>query len=74
MNPRPWTSTRRLFAGLRIGAVSALIVLAPVLLPSHAVFAHETRGSTTSTTNQPSAKYAVELEGTPAGGAPRSEA
>jgi len=64
MNPRPWTSTRRLFAGLRIGAVSALIVLAPVLLPSPAVFAHEAPRSTPSTTTPSSAKNAVELEGT----------
>jgi hypothetical protein len=63
MNPRPWTSTRRLFAGLRISAVSALIVLAPVLLPSGTVFAHETR-STASTTPPSRAKDLVHLEGT----------
>ena len=63
MNPRPWTSARRLYAVLRIGAVSALILFAPVLLPSRAAFAHETAGSTASTTT-PSAKGAVELEGT----------
>lgn len=65
MNPRPWTSARRLYAGLRIGAVSALIAFAPVLLPSRAVFAHETARSTASTTTTPpSAEADVELEGT----------
>jgi hypothetical protein len=47
---------------LRIGAVSALILFAPVLLPSRAAVADETLRSSASTT--PRAKDAVELEGT----------
>jgi hypothetical protein len=49
---------------LRIGAVSALIAFAPVLLPSGTAFAHETGRSTAPTTTAPTAKNAVELEGT----------
>jgi len=63
MSPRPWSSTRRLCAGLRIGAVAALILFAPVLLPSLAVFAHEPPRSTNSMTRPPSAKDPVALEG-----------
>ena len=65
MIPRPWTRTRRLCAGLQLGAVAALTLVAPVLLPSHAVFAHDARRATASTPTPPKAKPpAVELEGT----------
>jgi hypothetical protein len=49
---------------LRIGAVSALIVFAPVFLPSGTAIAHETARSAASATTAPSGKNAVELEGT----------
>ncbi len=64
MFPRPWSSTRRLCAGLQIGAVAALTLFAPVLLPSRAVFAHEALRSTTPTTTAPSAKPAGESRST----------
>jgi Gametolysin peptidase M11 len=64
MNSRPWTSTRRLYAGLRMAAVSALILSAPLLLPSRTAFAHEAPRSTASTATPPSAGDNVELEGT----------
>jgi len=42
MIARPWSSTRRPCAGLRNGAVAALILLSAVLLPSEMVFANDT--------------------------------
>jgi hypothetical protein len=64
MITRPWSSTRRLCAGLRIGAVVALTLFAPALLPSRAVFANEPPRPNASTTTPPSPKADVELEGT----------
>jgi hypothetical protein len=49
---------------LRIGALSALIVVTPALLPSGTVVAHETGRSTASTTPPSRAKDLVQLEGT----------
>jgi hypothetical protein len=49
---------------LQLGAVAALTLLAPVLLPSATTFAHESGRPTAATPPSPSAKLAVELEGT----------
>jgi Gametolysin peptidase M11 len=64
MIPRPWSRTRRLGAALQIGAVAALTLVAPILLPTGPAFAQETGRSTATTPPPPSAKLAVELEGT----------
>ena len=64
MMSRPWTRTRSLGAALQLGAVAALTLLAPVLLPSATTFAHESGRPTAATPPSPSAKLAVELEGT----------
>jgi hypothetical protein len=63
MNPRPWTSPRRL-TSWSLGAVIALILCAPALGPSPAVFAHEVGRPTATTTPAPPTKPAVQLEGT----------
>ena len=63
MIQRPRSSTRRLCAALWIGAVAALILLAPVLPPTRTVFAHEPTGSTDSMTRPPTTQSPAALEG-----------
>ena len=65
MRPPPRSSTRRLCAGLWIGAIAALIFLAPVLPPTGTVFAHEPTGSTStdSMTRPPTTQSPAALEG-----------
>ena len=59
----PWSSTRRLGSGLRIGGVAALILFASVLLPTLTVFAHELTRSTDSMTRPPTTQSSAALEG-----------
>ena len=64
MKQRQRSSTRRRGTGLWIGAIAALIFLAPVLPPSRTVFAHELPGSTEPTTlPSPLQSPTVALEG-----------
>src|SRR5687768_8655043 len=63
MKPRPRSSTRRLCAGLWIGAIAALIFFAPVLPPTATVFAREPTRSTDSMTRPPTTQSPAALEG-----------
>ena len=63
MKPSPRSSTRRLFGGLRISAVAALILFASVLLPSLAAFAHEPLRSTDSMPRPPTTQSPPAREG-----------
>ena len=61
MMSRPWTRPRCLAAAVQLGALAALTLVAPVLLPAATAFAETGRATAPAT---PSAKLAVELEGT----------
>src|SRR5678815_794682 len=61
---RPWSSTRCRCANLWIGAVAALILFVPVLLPTQTVLAHEpSRSTDSSVLRSPMPSPTVALEG-----------
>ena len=64
MISRTQSSTRRLCAGLLIGAVATLILLSPVVLPPQMVFAQGKPRSPVATAIRPIAQRNVEIVGT----------